>query len=254
MAKKTVYVVVRGKRPGIYRSWTGEGGAAKQVQGHPGAVFKGFTRPEDAANWVRSLDPEIIPPARRERLLDALETAGAPTRSGPSPCAKEDNRVVIYTDGGAIGNPGPGGYGVVLRHGEHGKELSGGYRMTTNNRMELMACIAALEALKRPCSAILYSDSAYVVNGITKGWAERWRRHGWERPNGEMAENIDLWQRLLELQDQHDVEFEWVKGHAGLPGNERADQLASEAARGENLHADTAYERGETNTVLPRLL
>ena len=254
MAKKRLYVVVRGDKPGVYRTWSGEEGAAKQVQGYPGAVFKGFARREDAAAWVRSLDPQVLPVGRRARLLDALEGPGGEGKTAPSPRAEEDDRVVIYTDGGAIGNPGPGGYGVVLRQGKHRKELSGGYRRTTNNRMELMACIVALEALKQPCSAVLYSDSVYVVNGINKGWAEGWRRHGWERANGQMAENIDLWQRLLELNETHDVEFRWVKGHAGLPGNERADQLASEAARRENLPPDTAYERGETNTVSPRLL
>ena len=254
MAKKRLYVVVRGDRPGVYRTWSGEEGAAKHVQGYPGAVFKGFTRREEAATWVRSLDPQVLPVARRARLLDALETPAGETGIGLSARAEKDDRVVIYTDGGAIKNPGPGGYGVVLRQGKHHKELSGGYRRTTNNRMELMACIVALETLKRPYSAVLYSDSAYVVNGITEGWAKRWRRHGWERANGQMAENIDLWQRLLELNEKHDVEFRWVKGHAGLPGNERADQLASEAARRKNLPPDTAYERGETNTVSPRLL
>jgi len=254
MAKKTVYVVVRGERPGVYRTWSGENGAAKQVQGYPGAIFKGFARREDGAAWVRALDPQIVPRGRRARLLKELEAPGGKARTEPSVCTESDERVVIYTDGGAIGNPGPGGYGVVLLFGEHRKELSGGYRLTTNNRMELMACIVALEALKRPCPAVLYSDSSYVVNGITKGWAERWRRHGWERSNGEMAENIDLWQRLLELYEMHDVEFRWVKGHAGLPGNERADQLATDAARRDDLPADTPYEKGETNTVAPRLL
>jgi ribonuclease HI len=252
MAKKTVYVVVRGRNPGIYSTWSGEEGAAKEVQGFSGALYRGFARREDALAWIESLNEERLPRDVRTELKSAL--GGASEREAALPADGCDRQVVIYTDGGAIDNPGPGGYGVVLRFGEHQKELSGGYRMTTNNRMELMACIAALEALKRRCSAVLYSDSRYVVDGITKGWAERWRRHHWQRANGEPAENADLWSRLLTLHEQHDVTFRWVKGHAGRPGNERADQLASEAARRDDLPPDVAFETGETNPVTPHLL
>jgi len=253
MAKKTVYVVVRGRNPGIYPAWDGENGAAKEVQGFSGALYRGFARREDALAWLDSLDEETLPPDLRTRLRRALG-AGIDREEEPSATREAVRQVVIYTDGGAIDNPGPGGYGVVLRFGEHRKELSGGYRMTTNNRMELMACIAALEALKRRCSGVLYSDSRYVVDGITKGWAERWRRHHWQRANGEPAENADLWSRLLALYKQHDIAFRWVKGHAGRPGNERADQLASEAARQDDLPPDAAFETGETNPVTPHLL
>jgi ribonuclease HI len=249
MAKKAIYVVVRGRKPGIYRTWFGEHGAARQVNGFPGALYKGFTRREDALAWLKTVDEEILPAKLRAALTASL---GRGQSQDEQAC--DDEPVIIYTDGGAIGNPGPGGYGVVLRYGGHRKELSGGRRMTTNNRMELMACIVALEALERPCSAVLYSDSRYVVDGITKGWAERWRRHGWERSNGETAENVDLWARLLALCDQQDVTFRWVKGHAGRPGNERADQLASEAAQQEDLPPDTAYETNATQSVTPRLL
>ena len=257
--KKTLYIVVRGRNPGIYHTWAGEDGAAKQVQGYPGALYKGFTRREDALAWLESLDADALPAERRASLRASL--GGTVPREAV--CGDQDHErrpVIIYTDGGAIGNPGPGGYGVVLRFGEHRKELSGGYRLTTNNRMELLACIVALEALKRPCSdaermpVVLYSDSRYVVNGVNKGWAEGWRRHGWERSNGETAENVDLWARLLELCDEHDVAFRWVKGHAGRPGNERADQLANQAARQEDLPPDAAYEAGATQTLNPRLL
>jgi len=257
--KKTIYVVVRGRNPGIYRTWAGEDGAAKEVQGYPGALYKGFTRREDALAWLESLDADALPTGRRAALRAALGGA-LPREAVCDDRDPEEQRVIIYTDGGAIDNPGPGGYGVVLRFGKHRKELSGGYRMTTNNRMELLACIVALEALKKPCSdaermpVVLYSDSRYVVNGINKGWAEGWRRHGWERSNGQTAENVDLWARLLALCDEHDVTFRWVKGHAGRPGNERADQLASEAARQEDLPPDTAYEAGATQTLNPRLL
>ena len=151
--------------------------------------------------------------------------------------------VTIYTDGAASGNPGPGGYGVILEFQGKRKELSGGYRRTTNNRMELLAAVVGLEALKERCEVTLYTDSAYLVNALNEGWAQRWRAHGWMRNKNEPALNPDLWERLLRLCEQHEVHFVWVKGHAGHPENERCDQLAQEAARGIHLPADTAYER-----------
>jgi len=150
--------------------------------------------------------------------------------------------VAIYTDGAASGNPGLGGYGVILEFQGKRKELSGGYRRTTNNRMELLAAVVGLEALKERCEVTLYTDSAYLVNAINEGWAQRWRAHGWMRNKNEPALNPDLWERLLRLCEQHEVHFVWVKGHAGHPENERCDQLAQEAARGINLPVDTAYE------------
>jgi ribonuclease HI len=149
--------------------------------------------------------------------------------------------VTIYTDGGCSPNPGPGGYGIVLMYGAHRRELSGGYRHTTNNRMELMGAIRALEALKEPCSVRLWSDSQYVVKGIQKGWARRWRSNGWRRNGKEMAENHDLWERLLNVCDKHDVRFEWVRGHNGQAENERCDELAA-AARLQDLPRDEHYE------------
>lgn len=150
--------------------------------------------------------------------------------------------VAIYTDGAASGNPGLGGYGVILEFQGKRKELSGGYRRTTNNRMELLAAVVGLEALKERCEVTLYTDSAYLVNALNEGWAQRWRAHGWMRNKNEPALNPDLWERLLRLCEQHEVHFVWVKGHAGHPENERCDQLAQEAARGINLPVDTAYE------------
>lgn len=150
--------------------------------------------------------------------------------------------VAIYTDGAASGNPGPGGYGVILEFQGKRKELSGGYRRTTNNRMELLAAVVGLEALKERCEVTLYTDSAYLVNALNEGWAQRWRAHGWMRNKNEPALNPDLWERLLRLCEQHEVHFVGVKGHAGHPENERCDQLAQEAARGINLPVDTAYE------------
>jgi ribonuclease HI len=150
--------------------------------------------------------------------------------------------VTIYTDGACLGNPGPGGYGVVLLYGDHRRELSGGYRRTTNNRMELTAAIKGLAALKKPCEVELLSDSEYLVNAVEKGWARRWRANGWYRSNKQMAENRDLWEELLRLCERHRVRFKWIKGHAGHAENERCDQLAFEAARLPNLPADQGYE------------
>ncbi len=145
--------------------------------------------------------------------------------------------VTIYTDGACRGNPGNGGYGVVLQfRDEQGKlfqkEMAKGYRMTTNNRMEILAAVEGLAALKIPCRVALYSDSQYLVNAIEKGWVEKWRRNGWYRDakRKETAKNVDLWKRLLELLAYHQVQFHWVKGHADNPMNNRCDQLAVAAA------------------------
>ncbi len=151
-------------------------------------------------------------------------------------------KVTIYTDGACRGNPGPGGYGVVLLHGGHRKELSGGFARTTNNRMELLACIRGLEALKYPCLVDLYSDSRYVVDGIEKGWAARWQRNNWMRTKTEPAVNADLWQRLLELLAEHRVRLHWVRGHSGNEENEVCDRLATTAARQKNLPRDPGYD------------
>ena len=154
-------------------------------------------------------------------------------------------QVDIYTDGAARGNPeGPGGYGTVLEYRDtkgnlHTKELSRGYRKTTNNRMELMAAIAGLEALNRPCQVNLYSDSKYLVDAFNQHWIENWVRKGWKRGKNEPVKNIDLWTRLLAAKEPHQVTFIWVKGHDGHPQNERCDALATGAADGEDLAEDT---------------
>ena len=149
--------------------------------------------------------------------------------------------VIIYTDGACIGNPGPGGYGAVLLSEGNRKELSGGYAETTNNRMELMAAIVGLEALKQPCDVTLYSDSKYMVDAVEKGWAHKWRGNGWMRNRRERAINPDLWERLLALTEQHNVVFKWVRGHAGVKENERCDQLATTAAKQKELPPDRGY-------------
>ncbi len=139
--------------------------------------------------------------------------------------------VTIYTDGACSGNPGPGGWGAILQYGEHSRELSGGEARTTNNRMELSAVIAALEALKEPCQVELYSDSKYVVDAVEKGWARSWQRNGWRKADKKPALNPDLWERLLALLDRHTVRFHWVRGHADNPMNNRCDQLAVAESR-----------------------
>ena len=148
------------------------------------------------------------------------------------------NSVTIYTDGGASGNPGPGGYGALLMSGEHRKELSAGFRLTTNNRMELLAVIVALEALKRPGMDVeIYSDSKYVVDAVEKGWLINW-----EKKNYKDKKNPDLWKRFLLIYRKHRVRFHWVKGHAGNPNNERVDHLAVQAYQTGELGVDAGYE------------
>lgn len=156
--------------------------------------------------------------------------------------------VKIYTDGAARGNPnGPGGYGVVLLYVDgkgvtHRRELSGGYAKTTNNRMELMAAIVGLEALIRPCDVELYSDSQYLVKAFNEGWIQNWIRKGWKREKNKEVKNVDLWKRLLEAKEKHNVRFIWVKGHAGTAENERCDQLAVSAALADDLPEDPGLD------------
>lgn len=151
----------------------------------------------------------------------------------------------MYTDGACSGNPGPGGYGTILIAGPNRKELSAGFRKTTNNRMELLAVIVGLQALKRPCKVEIFSDSKYVVDAINKGWARRWKANNWKRNKKEKAQNIDLWKQFLPLLDKHDVTLNWVKGHSTDKENNRADRLAVEASRQTLLPPDEGFENGE---------
>ena len=134
--------------------------------------------------------------------------------------------VTIYTDGACSGNPGPGGWGAILEYMGHEKEISGGEKNTTNNRMELTAVIKALQALKEPCTVELYSDSKYVIDALQKGWAVSWRKRGWIKSDKKPALNPDLWEILLNLTEMHDIHYHWVKGHASNPKNNRCDELA----------------------------
>lgn len=150
--------------------------------------------------------------------------------------------VTIYTDGACTGNPGPGAYGVVLLYKNIRKEISRGFRKTTNNRMELMALIAGLSSLQEKCRVTLYTDSKYVADSINQGWAERWQAQGWRRTKRERALNPDLWEELLALLEEHQISVIWVKGHAGNPENERADALAVQTIKSKNLAIDDVYE------------
>jgi ribonuclease HI len=222
LAKNKVkyYAVAVGRKPGIYRQWYGQEGAERQIKGYAGAVFKSFPSKEAATAFLKA-------------------TADG-DKSNPG--QDKSNRITIFTDGGAINNPGPGGYGVVILEESSQRELSGGFRWTTNNRMELMACIVALKSLKLKSSVILYTDSSYVVNGIEKGWAKSWRANNWIKSDKKPALNKDLWEALLDLSEKHRVTFRWVKGHAGNEGNERCDALVKEASARDDLPADKVYE------------
>lgn len=149
--------------------------------------------------------------------------------------------VTIYTDGGAKGNPGPGGFGVVLLSGRHRKELSGGFAHTTNNRMELMAAIAAFETLNKPCRVHFFSDSKYLVDAIRKNWLTGWKKRGWRKADKKPVLNTDLWQRLDAAIKPHEIEWNWVKGHAGNKENERCDELVGLAVEAGNLVEDVGY-------------
>ena len=147
-------------------------------------------------------------------------------------------RVQIFTDGACSGNPGPGGYGVILKFNGTEKTLSKGFKDTTNNRMELRAVIAGLDALKEKCKVQIYSDSKYIIDAVNNGWAIRWKKNGWKRNKKEYALNPDLWDKLLELISQHEIEFIWVKGHAGHDENERCDKMAVAATAQPDLAVD----------------
>ena len=232
---KKYYAVARGRNPGIFTTWFGPGGAEVQIRSYPGARYKGFPSIEEARKWMKNQTETAASAkkkqASRERPAGVSDAPGDTT-----------GKILVYTDGGCLGNPGPGGYGAVILEGGKRTELARGFRLTTNNRMELLACIVALEALKAPSDVVLHSDSRYVVNGMSKGWAERWQARGWKLRNDQDVKNADLWRQLVALCQQHDVEFRWVRGHSGNPDNERCDQLAMAAARGRELATDVTYE------------
>ncbi|RWU11676.1 ribonuclease HI [Pseudidiomarina gelatinasegens] len=149
-------------------------------------------------------------------------------------------QVHIYTDGSCLGNPGPGGYGVVIEYGKHHKELAQGYQLTTNNRMEMLAAIKGLETLTRACDVVVTTDSQYLRQGI-QSWIHNWKKNGWRTSNRKPVKNADLWQALDAATQRHTIRWDWVKGHAGHPQNERCDELARIAASGKDLLEDTGF-------------
>jgi ribonuclease HI len=151
-------------------------------------------------------------------------------------------KVIIHTDGGCKGNPGPGGYGVVMVCGKHRRELSAGFRMTTNNRMELRAAIIALQSLTEPCEVELHSDSKYLIDAISKRWIEGWQKKGWKTAAKQPVKNQDLWQLMLTAMARHTIDWRWVKGHAGHAENERCDVLANLAIKEKNLAEDVGFD------------
>ena len=207
----------------MYKKWAGEHGAQDQVKGFPKAKYKGFYALEDAVEYMKE---------------NGIDVSGYDT---PEPELNPD-RIYMYTDGGALNNPGPGGYGVVLLYRGHRKELFGGFRLTTNNRMEMTACIAGLNSITKSSSVTIYSDSKYIIDAIKKGWIEKWKNNRWVRENKQPVENADLWRQLLALLERQNVEWVWVKGHAGKKENERCDQLAGISMRKKNLPVDKIFE------------
>lgn len=229
MVKKKFYAVAVGRSTGIFADWAT---AEKQVKGFAAAKFKSFPTRAEAEAWLQS--PVY---AKKEHGPRQESRSAAPQQN----C--DPDAIIVYTDGGSINNPGPGGYGIVIERAGKRQEISGGFRHTTNNRMEMMAAIVGLRELQNCGKKVfLYSDSSYLVNGITKGWAKKWRSKGWRKGDGEPVLNIDLWKELLELLDDVDVLFNWVKGHAGNELNERCDRLAVSAARQAEMVADVVYE------------
>ncbi len=228
MAKKKFYAVAVGRECGIFTDWAT---TEKQVKGFPAAKFKSFPSEIQAEEWLAN--PVYSTKKRSAGKKDKPEDLYEP----------EPGEIILFTDGGALNNPGPGGYGVVIIADGKVRELSGGFRLTTNNRMEMMAAIVALTEVQGCEKTIrLFSDSSYLVNGISKGWVNKWQNNGWKKSDGKAVSNIDLWKQLLELKKTLDVAFCWVKGHAGNEGNERCDRLAVAAAKQSPQVVDVGYE------------
>ena len=178
-------------------------------------------------------------PAKRGKIREAPQRSlASPEEAGPP--------ITIYTDGACLGNPGPGGYAAIVETPAEVTQLCAGYRLTTNNRMEMMAAIAGLESLTETSRLRLYSDSQYLINGMKLGWARRWQRNAWRRNAREPALNPDLWQRLLDMNDRHEIEWVWVRGHVGNPMNELCDRLAVDQAKNHAVFVDEVYEAQST--------
>ncbi len=238
MSKK-VYAVFQGHQPGIYDSWDE---ASDQVKGFKGAKYKSFANQAAAIDWLREFVLNAKDPVA-QNLIDLIKTQiGKNPAPANSSQASPNGKIIIHTDGGASPNPGVGGYGVVMQKGSRRKELSAGYKLTTNNRMEMLGVIVALQALNESSEVVLHTDSKYVVDSITKRWVYGWKKRGWKKSDGKRPENVDLWEVLIALLEEHQVNFHWVKGHAGNTENERCDALVAEARKMKNLLIDTGYK------------
>ncbi len=231
--------MVKGRAPGIYRTWFGAGGAAEQVQGIDDALYRGFYTEEEMAAWLAGLPQGML-----KRAAPALAEFADGFSGTASSQEKEINalleagKAVIFTDGAANTRTRRGGFGAVIRQGKKREELSGGYRGTTNNRMELTAVIKALETLKKRSDVVVFSDSKYVVRAMTEGWIDNWHANGWKRAKKQKLMNADLWQQLYALNKKHDVQYRWVRGHSGTRENERCDRLAVAASQKSRLPID----------------
>jgi len=247
------YAVKKGRAPGIYKTWVE---CEAQVKGFAGAIFKGFRSRAEAKKFIEQASGEPPPRATRtERIklpVSRRAAALAKERAAISRSARNDqdaqsdavNRVIIYTDGSSVGNPGPGGYAAVLLNGGSRQEVSGGFRLTTNNRMEMTAALAGLGLLKRRSAVTIYTDSKYLRDALTNGWVARWLKNGWRTRADTSVANKDLWLQLWEQTQKHDVKFEWVRGHAGNVENERCDELATSMSARDDLPPDAGYEDG----------
>ncbi len=228
MAKQKFYAIAKGYQTGIFTSWNE---AKNLIDGYKGAIYKSFPTREEAEVWLKNpkygqggKKPSTV---SKKKIQDFSKTDG----------------IVIFSDGGSINNPGPGGYGAIIIKNGKELELSQGYRLTTNNRMELRGVISALTEVRGTKEKIkVYTDSKYVVDAINKGWTKNWQRNGWLKADKTPVLNRDLWELLVDLNRELDVEFNWVKGHAGNHYNERCDRLAVSSARSGDHQVDHGFE------------
>lgn len=243
---RCVYLVLYGRKPGIYTRWFN--GAYEQVDRFPGAILKRFKTYKATINWIRNQPPELFQNYTSNLsayIADLLESMYEDLTDEIDMLKEDysDNRTIIYTDGGANPNPGPGGYGVVIkRRGGARIELSGGFARTTSQRMELMACIVGLRQLKSGSKVVIYTDSKYVIETLTNGEIEEKLERARQGKKKNALQHVDLWQEMLALYSERDVKFRWIPGHRGFSDNERCDWLAREAARQPDLPVDAGFK------------
>lgn len=248
-SKKQYYLVVHGYKPGLYTEWFGKDGAANQVEGFPDAIYKGFHTKEDALQWLKGFSEETLK-AYAPNLLDLLDFSAPVQVIDNDVELLKEGKVIIHTDGCSFGNPGAGGFAAILRYKGREKELTGGFQETTSNRMELIACIEGLRTLKQRSSVVIFSDSKYLIDSMKNGWALKWRANRWMKKQSQKVPNSDLWKILLELCEQYEVEFQWVRGHNVDKSNQRCDFLAKEAAKKPNLQVDKGFNKDELQSSL----